>query len=239
MKCLVINLDKSKERLQRIDSRMKALGVAYERIKGIYGRELPLAEKESLVNRFRWWCAMGTPMSDGQLGCCLSHLKCAEYAVECQEPVCIFEDDATICDNFVETLNAIERWIDPSSPQVVLLGNHTPESKICDFGIHRISSASFAEGYVITPVAGARLMKANKPVRAMNDLWGYWVRKKVVELYQVSPHATEQHWQEAGYVSDVCPKGKLRVDVREMNLIRLIIFKAKRAVGKFLDMFMD
>lgn len=238
MKCLVINLDKNTERLERIDKRLKELGVEYERVKGVYGRELSSVEKKIAVNRFRWWCSMGTPIGDGQIGCCLSHLKCAEYAAENNEAVCILEDDATICEEFPKVLARIGSVLDYSRPQVVLLGDHTGHARELLFGLHRIYQASFAEGYVITPMAGERLFKANSPIRAMNDLWGYWVKKNVVELYQVSPHVTEQHWQEVGYISDVCPKGKLRVDVRVMNKFEFLCFKSKRLVGKAIDFFL-
>ena len=73
MKVFLINLDRDQERLKAADAQLKALGVEYEWIPAVYGKSLSQEEKQRKVNRFRWWCAVGRSMTDGELGCALSH----------------------------------------------------------------------------------------------------------------------------------------------------------------------
>lgn len=237
MKVLIINLDKNPDRFSVVAKRLTELAVRFERIPGIYGKELGADEKARLHSRFLWWCSSGCRIRDGQLGCTLSHLKAAQRSVDLNEPVCILEDDVSLLDDFPIALKRLEEWLDNSKPQVVLLGNHTVESLDPQWGCHRIRKAAFAEGYVITTCAAKALIAANTPVRAMNDFWGYWERKKVIDLYQVSPHVCEQHWTAEGYRSDVCPAGERIFDVRKTNIVGKIFWKLNRAMGFFIDIF--
>ena len=73
MKVFVINLDKDKDRMASIDAQLKGLGVQYERISGVYAKNLPGQERKCFVNNFRWWCAVGRPISPAEIGCAMSH----------------------------------------------------------------------------------------------------------------------------------------------------------------------
>lgn len=102
-RCYVINLDRSPDRLVKMDARLRQLGVSYERVPGVDGLKLPDAEFrwQTRVNRFY------KPLSRGEVGCHLSHLEAkrrflasgAAYAL-------ILEDDALMPDELPVLVHA-------------------------------------------------------------------------------------------------------------------------------------
>lgn len=130
MKVFLINLDKDAERLARCDAQLRRLGVDYERVPAILGRDLSAEEKDGAVNRFLWWCNGGRKVMDGEIGCALSHYVCFKKIME--EGVgfgCVLEDDVILDAGFPDVLKRIEAWIDARQPMVVLLSNHSKESR--------------------------------------------------------------------------------------------------------------
>ena len=231
MKTFVINLDKNVARMQLIDSRLKELGIDYERCSAVYGAELSESVKKEKSNRFAWWCLKGRSMRDGELGCALSHVGIYQKMVDCDIRVAmILEDDAKLYDCFPKVLEYLEEKIDANLPMLVLLSNHTSK-KFESFGIHQIENSYFSEGYVLSKKAAERLLKVNYPVRTPADSWGYWRKKGYIDLYQMSPESCNQAWEENGYVSDVTPDNGVLEDVSRMSVPRKIMWKIKRAIG--------
>lgn len=91
---LLINLDRSTERLVRCRAVLDGLGVAWERVAAIDGRDLD-AEFLSRINpqpppSAQWY----RPLTPGEIGCFLSHLRCWRLILERQwDCALILEDD--------------------------------------------------------------------------------------------------------------------------------------------------
>ena len=122
MKVYVVNLDRSKDRLASVDSQLRRLGVAYERVSAVDARAMTEKERARAVNRFRWWCAVGRRVEPAEVGCALSHKGIYER-MSGGEHVCILEDDVIIKDTFPMQLEEVEKAIDSAKPQVYLLSN--------------------------------------------------------------------------------------------------------------------
>ena len=116
---VVISLKRADVRCGRISQRLRGLGVTYEIFDAIDGRELSSKEKNRAVNRFSFWCRVGRPVLDGEIGCALSHVRVYKRFLEEQTRVgidnipciCILEDDAILTDRFKESLAGVERMI--------------------------------------------------------------------------------------------------------------------------------
>ena len=71
----VINLEGSDNRLQQAAQQLTAHGLSFERIDAVNGRQLSAAHKRAVVdakaNRNKFY----RPLSDGEIGCYLSHKK--------------------------------------------------------------------------------------------------------------------------------------------------------------------
>ena len=242
MKVMLINLDRDADRLAAADAQLKGLGIAYERLSAVDARAMPLEEKRAAVNAFRWWCAIGRPVRDGEIGCALSHFKAWE-AMGADEAVCVLEDDVVLDPRFSETLANVARTIDVRRPQVVLLSNH---SAVTDFGngFEGFRSAPdapfslapsqfdlFTEGYVITRKAAEAIRRANCPLQTPCDHWGRWVRQGHIELFHAIPTVCSQN--KAGFASSTVDPGQLVV--ADLSPVKWVGHKLKRLVGVALD----
>ena len=90
----LINLDRSADRLARCAPLLDALGVTWERVPGIEGKRLDAARLASLnphpAPHGEWF----RPLTPGEIGCVLSHLRCwqriEERGLDC---ALVLEDD--------------------------------------------------------------------------------------------------------------------------------------------------
>jgi len=239
MKVLLVNLDRDADRLAAANAQLVRLGVAYARLPAVYAKALPSEEKRRAVDRFRWWCVIGRPVRDGEIGCAMSHFRAWETGC----PVCVLEDDVILDARFPEVLRQVGAWIDPERPQVVLLSNHsdrTPDGNgfegyrsapDCPFEVRRSSGDMFTEGYVITPKAAEAIRRANWPLATPCDHWGRWARLGLIELYHAFPTVCSQN--KAGFASGTVTSDLVRV--ADLPFHRWLCHKAKRALGLALD----
>lgn len=232
MKVFLINLDRDKERLASIGGQLKKIGIEYERVSGVYGKELPRNDFARSYNSFRWWCAMGRPVAPAEIGCALSHYNIYRRLLgdESLNYCCILEDDVELSLKFRETLQEVERWINPQKPQVVILNDHQHAYGNLKAGIHRSRGASCTDGYILTRVAARNLLEANLPIIVPCDTWWRWVRQGRIELYHAVPAVVRQMQEVFGSMTS-----EKRMDVAKLPLVKRLIHKAKRVIGKTLD----
>ena len=231
MKVFLINLDKDTARMAAANAQLSKFNVLYERISAIYGKNLSLEERNTSVNKFRWWCAVGRPIALGEIGCALSHYQIYQRMIEENiSSACILEDDVILEKDFKRQLKMVEQWLEVSKPQVVLLSNHTHE--VChDWKILPAQSDMYTEGYVITQMAAKALLKVNLPMEVPCDHWGRWVQLKVIKLYHAFPSVCSQ--DQSQYPSGTVDAS--RFNVVNLSPFRWILHKFKRVVGKPLD----
>lgn len=95
----LINLDRSADRLARCAPLLDALGLTWERVPGIEGKKLPPEQLAALnphpAPHGEWF----RPLTPGEIGCFLSHLRCwqliAERGIDCG---LVLEDDFDVHD---------------------------------------------------------------------------------------------------------------------------------------------
>lgn len=229
MNVFLINLEDDKERLIRADRQLRAQGIAYERIEAVNGRELDATAKQKSVNGFGWWCAIGRPVRDGEIGCALSHYLVYEKMIRENLPFCcVFEDDLVLSKGIYSALKEIEGFLNPKLPQVVLLTNYSKDSGM---GICRSTGDLYAVAYVITQKAAVQLLRANLPLSVPCDHWRRWVRQKIIELYHYFPSVAMQN------TTDFTSRTNDRRApcVSDFSLRLFLGHKFKRLIGKMID----
>lgn len=241
MRVLIINLKKNVQRMERLNRSLTKLGVGYERVEAILGREVPAQERERNISKFWWWCINGCPIRAGQWGCAMSHLLAYKHMVaENIKVACVLEDDAVPRACLPMLLGRLERWVDASKAQVILISNHRDKDEVklsAEFNVKEVSVGAFAEGYVITLPAAKKLISKNFPIKCAADEFGLWRGKGWVQLFQAYPEGVNQEWQTTkGYESDVTYRGGNDViyDTRQMTIVQLLLWKAKRIIGRIL-----
>lgn len=237
MKVFLINLDKDIEKLAAADRQLKALGVKYERVPAVYGKDLSDDEKKNTVDYFRWWCAVGRSVADAEIGCALSHYGIYSRMSGAEQCVCILEDDVVLDSVFPEMLEFVEQNVDASRPQVILLSDHEGRYDSCQDnmgGGHRSlirsENGTCAEAYVITFPAAKALLKKNLPMVVPCDTWGRWAGDGSIELYHALPTVAGQNQEKYGSSTS-----SGRKSVNEYALVAKMNHYMKRSIGKTMD----
>lgn len=233
MKVYLINLDKDVERLAAADAQLRRLGVDYERVPAVYAKELATEEKRRAVKRFRWWCATGLTVRDGEIGCALSHYGIYRRIVKQNEPACVLEDDVILNKEFKPVLEFVAGHLDLSRPMVALLSNHTRKAIQSESSPALVPAITdqYAEGYVMTPKAAAALLKANWPLQVPCDHWGRWAKQGVIELFHAIPTVCSQDQRQ--YASGTVGPGVGWAS--DMPFGRRMVYKFKRLLGLSYD----
>lgn len=208
MKTFLINLDRNKDRLDVADRQLADLGISYERFPAVSGRDLTAEERSRHVARFHARMARLDKLTPGEVGCTLSHMFIFKKMIDESIPVAlIFEDDLELSDKFPYALKKVESELEVDAPQVYLFTGRQDENvrdiANPDFRIVAVASALRADAYVITLPAAKAIWAANYPVVTMNDWWGRWRKRGLIELYRVLPTSSTQRQME--FVSDVTP----------------------------------
>lgn len=240
MRVFLINLDKDVVKFASMDSQLTQMGVAYERIPGVLGKNLSPLEIRRSFNSFRWWCAIGRAVSAAEIGCALSHYKIYQRMVDENITVaCILEDDVVIDSRFQDQIKNLEKFLGQSEvvcspiPRVVLLSNQMGikfQNNTDDFVVRKSSSGMCTDGYCLNKAAAKALLKANLPICVPCDTWGRWVRSRTIELYHALPSVVRQNQERFGSSTSAN-----RQAVAEMPVMRWLAHKGKRVIGRSID----
>lgn len=117
MLTLLINLAESKDRLSKMTCRLKKLGVEYERIEAINGKQLTQATKDSLTypyNHFESKVRYTRELTDGEIGCFLSHRMCWEKLVASNEDFALIMEDDIEISTLASKYLLSSSWVPPS-----------------------------------------------------------------------------------------------------------------------------
>ncbi len=111
----VINLDKDRERLQRITQQLAPTGLAWTRIGAVYGRDLSDAERARCLDANGYRRRHGKEPAPGELGCYLSHLAVMQALLASPHRYAlVLEDDVLLTPRLRPALQGLlahhERW---------------------------------------------------------------------------------------------------------------------------------
>jgi glycosyl transferase family 25 len=191
---LIINMDRSTDRLQQISNRLEKLELSFERVPAISGSTLTNFEKNR-VNPKRSWLQL----YDDDIGCYLSHLKAIRIVADRElQRAIILEDDAAFDDDF-----PVWARFDcplPDDADILKLEGFGAMDTLkipvlnCNNRVIQFSykSTGGAAAYLITLEGARKALKALDVMRGEidYDLTAYWRTGLVV--YDVSPFPARQ-----------------------------------------------
>jgi glycosyl transferase family 25 len=168
MKCFLINLDRSPERLKHFTDQADRAGLVFERISAVDGRSFSPGERAEFVSpHFEF-----QPLNPGEIGIFLSQRSAWKRLLDSGEPMAaVFEDDVVLAKRAGVLLErvATSAWnadiikLETTRRPVVLGQN------CCQLDEHYLLSPlrtwhGGAAGYVITRAAAQRLLQATWPL---------------------------------------------------------------------------
>lgn len=181
----IVSLASDKARRHQIEQKMQEWGLSFEFFDAAEGRarldELGLRVDDEYVNKRR-----GYPLTDGEVGCYLSHFSLWLRCVERNSSIIVLEDDALVLDGFSD----IYQKLDEYGFDYIKLEKRSTGNPINEDLMLLDSNKSGTVGYFIRPKAAKKLIQAAQPIRLPVDnfigaIWwhGVWpvgVRKAVV-----------------------------------------------------------
>ena len=183
MNIFVINLDSSKDRLEHISSETDRLKLEFTRISAVNGSLLDAASLSKHYNYSLNRKIYRRPLSLGEIGCYMSHIKCWEKIIRDDLSMAlILEDDAELDDHLEVVLTEIENLSE--SWDIIKLCD--PPKKKKHFVLDRLSEhfylfryrkiPSRATGYLVSQEGALKLVEARsffgRPVD--DDMQFYW-----------------------------------------------------------------
>lgn len=191
----VISLPGSVERQQWISEQMLRQGLAFDWVEGVNGRGLGPEELDRLYSADLALSEGGRPLSPGEIGCALSHLKIYQAMLEKGiELALVCEDDATLDTRFAEQLAAVCAAVDWQKTDLLLLSHI---EKYTDWGARPIAQglrlikpvlAYNGNGYLLTRRGAEKLLARLRPVHLPADCWNYLRREEVLTIRGIVPY---------------------------------------------------
>ena len=208
----VISLKASKSRRRAMTGRMAGLGLEFSFIDGVIGKDIPADQKKGLLSDKRRFL-LGAPLSNGALGCLMSHRRAWEQVLDTGvDAAIILEDDA---DMAPEALDVLPRIAALKGRFDLINLHHTSGRPLVDAArispTHMLSVTRYvsigAVGYVVSRSAAEKLLGVSVPGIfevdvLMNRWWEHGVKTLVVTPSIVSE---DGHDTTIGY-PDVKPK---------------------------------
>lgn len=109
MEIFVINLDSSRDRLQNIKEELKKVQLSFQRISAVKGSALTPSERNTHYSSILNKKIYRRPLSNGEIGCYLSHRSCWQQIVDKKLPMAlVLEDDAELDKCLPHVLSTIE-----------------------------------------------------------------------------------------------------------------------------------
>lgn len=187
----VINLDRDAERMASIRANLDALGLPFECLPAVMGKDVPEWEKLVDLPAYGWRNRLDMPRA-GEVGCYLSHLKAMETFLRTEAPWCvILEDDVEVLPACADVLRSLAEKDDWDVVKLFNFHSGMPVRKRELVGGHHLvvhlTRTTSNAAYVVNRRAAETLLKSMRPISEQVD------------------HALERPWETGLRVRGVRP----------------------------------
>lgn len=231
----VINLDRDVERMASIRGNLEALGLPFERVPAVMGKDVP--DWESLVDlpAYAWRNRMDRPRP-GEVGCYLSHLKAMETFLRTDAPWClILEDDVEVLASCPEILRSLAEKDDWDLVKLFHFHAGMPVKKRALSAGHQLvahlTRTTSSAAYVVNRRAAETLLRSMRPIseqvdHALDRPWETGLRTRGVRPMPVVLAPVAHTTSTIGYQDRPKrrPLGKA---------VKLFLSRAKKEISRF------
>jgi glycosyl transferase family 25 len=232
----VINLDRDTERMASIHANLVRLGLSYERLPAVMGKDVPDWEKLVDLPSYAWRNRLDIPRA-GEVGCTLSHLKAMETFLKTDAPWCvILEDDVEVLPACSEVLRSLAEKDDWDLVKLFNFHSGMPVRKRALAGGHHLVShltrTTSSAAYVVNRRAAETLLKSMRPIseqvdHALDRPWETGLRTRGIRPMPVVLAPVAHTTSTIGYQD----KGKARRAVGKS--VKLFLSRAKKEILRF------
>jgi glycosyl transferase family 25 len=232
----VINLDRDTERMASIHANLVRIGLSYERLPAVMGKDVPDWEKLVDLSAYAWRNRLDMPRA-GEVGCTLSHLKAMETFLKTDAPWCvILEDDVEVLPACAEVLRSLAEKDDWDLVKLFNFHSGTPVKKRALASGHHLVShltrTTSSAAYVVNRHAAETLLKSMRPIteqvdHALDRPWETGLRTRGIRPMPVVLAPVAHTTSTIGYQD----KGKARRPLGKS--LKLFLSRAKKEISRF------
>ena len=169
----VINLDRDTERMASIHANLVRIGLSYERLPAVMGKDVTDWEKLVDLSAYAWRNRLDMPRA-GEVGCTLSHLKAMETFLKTDAPWCvILEDDVEVLPACAEVLRSLAEKDDWDLVKLFNFHSGMPVKKRALASGHylvvHLTRTTSSAAYVVNRRAAETLLKSMRPITEQVD----------------------------------------------------------------------
>ena len=232
----VINLDRDVERMASIRANLEALGLPFERLSAVMGKDVPEWEKLVDLPTYAWRNRLDTPRA-GEVGCYLSHLKAMETFLRTDAPWCVvLEDDVEVLPACASVLRALAEKDDWDLVKLFNFHSGLPVKKRALAGGHRLvahlTRTTSSAAYVVNRRAAETLLKSMRPIseqvdHALDCPWETGLRTRGIRPMPVVLAPV------AGTSSSIGYQDKAKAPRTLRKSVQLFLYRAKKEISRF------
>ena len=232
----VINLDRDAERMASIRANLEALGLAFERLPAVMGKDVPEWEKLVDLPAYAWRNRLDSPRA-GEVGCYLSHLKAMETFLRTDAPWCvILEDDVEVLPACAEVLRSLAEKDDWDLVKLFNFHSGMPVTKRALAGGHRLvahlTRTTSSAAYAVNRRAAESLLKSMRPIseqvdHALDRPWETGLRTRGIRPMPVVLAPVAHTTSTIGYQD----RSKARRTLGKS--VKLFLARAKKEISRF------
>ena len=231
----VINLDRDAERMASIRANLEGLGLPFERLSAVMGKDVPEWEKLVDMSAYAWRNRLDTPRA-GEVGCYLSHLKAMETFLRTDAPWCvILEDDVEVLPACADVLRSLAEKDDWDLVKLFNFHSGLPVKKrALGAGHHlvvHLTRTTSSAAYVVNRRAAETLLKSMRPIteqvdHALDRPWETGLRTRGIRPMPVVLAPVAHTTSTIGYQDKKKgrPLGKA---------LKLLLSRAKKEISRF------
>lgn len=193
MHAYVVNLARSRDRRAYITEHLGNLGIAYEVVTAVDGRDLDLDDENIIAPSFRNDVVTNVVLQAGSAGCSLSHIAIYKRIVEDGlDMALVLEDDVVLPPDLDALADEVGKEL--VGAEVALFSVDCPEPfKVSSRSAVQLRSsrslalpidvqqAKSAGAYVITRAACERMIERNVPIRQQADSWEFFYSEGFID----------------------------------------------------------
>lgn len=242
----LINLDESTDRLTACDKLLKQHGLAYERVSAVLGKALSESDIARVYDQEANKKSYYRTLSQGEIGCYLSHRECWKRIVESGEPYgIVLEDDINITGDVLKAVELIEQ-VDFSWDLVKLAPYNRKTRKVMlshklddefELVIHNKPMSGCAATIYSRQGAQKLLATTEQFYRPVDtDIQHFW--EKGIYVWSLAPYVFQQNLDSESTITASRKHNTKRHWVRKIQQIKEF-FNNRKAVRKQVKLFAE
>jgi len=193
----IINLKTSVDRrdyMEKIMAPFSYLDIVY--IDAVNGKEMSQEEVDSAFDQKTAFKMYGRELRRGEIGCTLSHKRCAQMLIESAKDYALILEDDLIwqCGQFEPLFSKIGDTLNTEKATILLLSGDywytSLKGFIGDYKLAKVRDAVCTQSYFINRAAAQKLIELGN-WHVADDWWA--IRSTGIEILALYPHIADQN----------------------------------------------